>query len=70
MLAKKCDFTADKVNEYPELLIASMFILLNKPKGYKIDEAVKLACLHEASTVYISQLHQLQGSPHSHNKLW
>lgn len=51
LLAKKCDFTVDKVNKlFIELLIVSMHILklqkelLNKPKGYKIEEAIKLAC--------------------------
>lgn len=70
LLAKKCDVTADEVNErLVELLIASTPIpelqkeLLNKPKGYNIEEAVKLARSHEASAVYVSQLHQLQGSP-------
>ncbi|CAE1292604.1 unnamed protein product [Acanthosepion pharaonis] len=70
LLAKKCDFTADEVNErLVELLIASTPIpelqkeLLNKPKGYKIEEAVKLARSHEASAIYVNQLQQLQGPP-------
>ncbi|CAE1227211.1 unnamed protein product [Acanthosepion pharaonis] len=70
LFAKKCDFTANEVNKcLVELLIASTPIpelqkeLLNKPKGYKIEEAVKLACSHEALAVYVSKLHQLQGSP-------
>lgn len=64
--AKKCDFIADKVNEcLVELLITSMPIpelqkdLLNKPKGYKIKEAVKLARTYDVSAIYVSQLHQL-----------
>ena len=69
LLAKKCEFTEDEVNErLVELLIASTPIpelqkeLLNKPKGFKIEEAIKLARTHEASAMYVNQLHQLQGS--------
>lgn len=51
-----------------ELLIASTPIpeiqkkLLNKPKGYKFEEVVKLSRTHETSAIYVSQLHQLQGT--------
>lgn len=66
--AKKCDFTAHEMNErLVEILIANTPIpdlqkeLLNKPKGYTIEEAVKLARTYEASAVYINKIHQLHG---------
>ena len=68
--AKECDFEANECDErIIELLIASSSIqefqkeLLNKPKGFTLNEAIKLGRTHEATMKHLQDIQKLSTVP-------